>query len=288
MQRPTRQPQSNIHFHNWMSVFFKFYSSHTEALTLWCWRTDPLQPCGCGRLRPWTDRGRWSSAERASTETTLLRRCSAPRDTGWTRLDTEQREDTSEYKSGARINTNEWWVYEGETISLTNNPLLHGVQWQVFTRHLKTREYFLLFISKYWAFSVWCWSYWQCLTVQGWAWWREQRWERAAGRSSTGQPTDSSGGRPSEDWPTHRTGTGWERETRREQSVIMCLCIASVCVNNCSEGVQIFTTLHYFLFNEVDTACSSYRAGNCFTLTDLNVALVMLELRQLSHRHNPK
>ncbi len=46
--------------------------------------------------------------------------------------------------------------------------------------------------------------------MQDWAWWREQRWERAAGRSSTGQRTDSSWDRPSEGWSKRLTGTGGE------------------------------------------------------------------------------
>lgn len=68
-------------------------SSPRDALTLWCSQTGPLRPCGCGRLHPWTDRGRWSSAEPASTKATLLHRCSAPNGTGWNQLERERREE---------------------------------------------------------------------------------------------------------------------------------------------------------------------------------------------------
>lgn len=50
----------------------------------------------------------------------------------------------------------------------------------------------------------------QCRTEPGWASWKEQRWERAAGHSSTGQQTDSSEDKPPEGWsgpPTRTAGT---------------------------------------------------------------------------------
>jgi len=62
-------------------------------LALWCWRTGPRPPCGCGTPRPGTGTGRWSSAGRASTGTAPPRPCSAPRGTGWSRLQ-ETRENT--------------------------------------------------------------------------------------------------------------------------------------------------------------------------------------------------
>lgn len=83
--------------------------------------------------------------------------------------------------------------------------------------------------------------------------WREQRLERAAGRSSTGRQTDSSLDRPSEGWSTHPTATA-RKETRQEGPHLTNPNLK--CVIQCMHISQIIQQI------QENSWCTTYLAGN--------------------------
>lgn len=170
--------------------------------TLGCSQTGPLQPCGCGRPRLWTGRGRWSSAGPASTGTAPPRRCSALDGTEWNQLQQNPQHPPSQKPEPPRARRKfRMWLR-------THDPLLHGVQGQVLAGHLRAHR------GGGRASYVWCWrsrrmkGHLRCLTEPGSTWWRGQRWGTAAGHSSTGQQTGFSVDKPSVGWSGLPTETG--------------------------------------------------------------------------------
>ena len=112
------------------------------ALTLWCSQTDLLQPCGCGRLHPWTDRGRWSSAEPASTKTTLRRRCSAPHDRGWNQLKRKHRGIYDWRKKGPDLNRRSGESLLYNTYKQSTSPLCPVTGIHMASKDGDKRKYF--------------------------------------------------------------------------------------------------------------------------------------------------
>ena len=104
------------------SIDLLIYWMGLQGRTLWCWRTGPHRPCGCGTPRLWTGRGRWSSAEPASTGRGPQHPWSGPRGTGWTRLENTGGtvtliQDEPDWR--------ESYINTGGTVTLIQEGLLH-------------------------------------------------------------------------------------------------------------------------------------------------------------------